>query len=133
MYLATVARLRDDGFAMCADLCAVDYLTARRVLPDGVEDERFEVVVTLADLDRRRRQRVRVQVAEDDPTIPSLTDLYPAADPMEREAYDLMGIVFTGHPGLTRILLPDNWIGHPLRKDAPLGRIPVQFKEIRRR
>jgi len=132
-YLDVVTGLRDDGFDLCADLCAVDYLTAPRALPDGVDAGRFEVVVTLVDVSGRRRQRLRVQVPEEDPTLPSLAGFYPAADPMEREAYDLMGVVFTGHPDLTRILLPDTWVGHPLRKDEPMGRIPVQFKGVRRR
>jgi NADH-quinone oxidoreductase subunit C len=125
-----VAAYRDGGFEMCADVCAVDYLThPGRALPDGVAPERFEVVVNLLSLSQKRRVRVRVQVPEGDPVVPSITDLYPGADAMEREVFDLMGIVFTGHPDLTRILMPEEWEGHPLRKDYGVGRVPVQFKE----
>ena len=63
-----------------------------------------------------------------DPILPSLFEIYPGTEAMERETYDLFGIVFTGHPDLTRILMPDDWEGHPLRKDYAVGRIPVQFK-----
>ncbi len=76
----------------------------------------------------RRRVRLEVAVGIDDPHIPSLTTLYPGADWQERETYDMFGIVFDGHPALTRILMPDDWDGHPQRKDYPLGGIPVQYK-----
>ena len=103
---------------MCVDLCGVDYLpTPSRPLPDGVAPERFEVVVNLLSMAERRRIRVRVQVPEDDPRLPSLYQLYPGTEAMEREAYDMFGIVFDGHPDLTRILMPEDWEGHPLRKD----------------
>jgi NADH-quinone oxidoreductase subunit C len=128
-YVATIQKYKDDGFAMCADVCAVDYLThSHRTLPDGVAPERFEVVVNLLSLDPPRRVRIRTQVPADDPTVPSLFDLYPGTEAMEREAFDLMGILFTDHPDLTRILMPEDWEGHPLRKDYSIGRIPVQFK-----
>ena len=125
-----VAAFRDAGFEMCADLCAVDYLThPGRPLPDGVSPERFEVVVNLLSLSLRQRVRIRVQVPESDPVVDSIVEVYPGADAMEREAYDLLGIVFSGHPDLTRILMPEDWEGHPLRKDYGVGRVPVQFKE----
>lgn len=128
-YHDLVAAYRADGFEMLADLCAVDYLShPGRDLPPGVEPERFEVVVNLLSLSQRRRVRVRVQVPEADPAVPSVVDLYPGADAMEREAFDLMGIRFAGHPDLTRILMPEDWEGHPLRKDYGVGRVPVQFK-----
>jgi NADH-quinone oxidoreductase subunit C len=131
-YLEVAAALRDDGFEMCADLTAVDYLVhPGRSLPDGVVPERFEVVVNLLSLERRRRVRLRVQVPESDPRLPSLFELYPGSEAMEREVYDLMGIVFEGHPDLTRILMPEDWEGHPLRKDYAVGRVPVQFKASR--
>lgn len=129
-YQATVAGYRDDGYEMCADLCAVDYLThPGRRLPEGVSPERFEVVVNLLSLSQVRRARVRVQVPESDPVVPTLFDLYPGVEAMEREAFDLFGVVFEGHPDLTRILLPEEWEGHPLRKDYGVGRVPIQFKE----
>ena len=114
---------------MCSELCAVDYLThPGRDLPGDVEPERFEVVVNLVSLGRPRRTRLRVQVPEGDPRVVSLFGIYPATEAMEREAYDLLGIVFDGHPDLSRILMPEDWEGHPLRKDYPVGRVPVQFK-----
>jgi len=125
-----VRAYRDAGFELCADLCAVDYLShPGRALPDGVAAERFEVVVNLVSLSQKRRARIRVQVPEADPSVASVIDVYPGVDAMEREAYDLIGIVFVGHPDLTRILMPEDWEGHPLRKDYGVGRVPVQFKE----
>jgi NADH-quinone oxidoreductase subunit C len=129
-YRELVADYRARGFELCADLCAVDYLGhPGRVLPEGVAPERFEVVVNLLSLSQRRRARVRVQVPEGDPVLDSIVDVYPGAEAMEREAFDLMGVRFTGHPDLTRILMPEDWEGHPLRKDYGVGRVPVQFKE----
>jgi len=129
-YLTVVRSLRDGGFEMCADLCAVDYLAhPGRRLPEGTGAERFEVVVNLLSLSQVRRVRLRVQVPADDATLPTLFDLYPGVEAMEREAYDLFGIVFLGHPDMTRILLPEDWEGHPLRKDYGVGRVPVQFKD----
>ena len=129
-YLDLVRALADeDGFSMCVDLCGVDYLLdVHRVLPPAVVAERFEVVVNLLSMAERKRVRLRVQVPATDPTIPSLFDVYPGTEANERETYDMFGIVFTGHPDLTRILMPDDWEGHPLRKDYAVGRIPVQFK-----
>ena len=120
----------DDGFAMCLDVTAVDYLThdAPRPLPDGIAAERFEVVVILISHTARERLRLRVQVPETDLTVPSLFDVHPGTEAPEREVFDLFGITFEGHPDLTRILMPEDWVGHPLRKDEAIGRIPVQFK-----
>ena len=128
-YAAMVQAFKDAGFEMCADLCAVDYLThPGRSLPDGVKPERFEVVVNLLSLSMRQRVRIRVQVPESDPRVDTLTEIYPGADAMEREAFDMLGVIFDGHPDLTRILMPEEWEGHPLRKDYGVGEIPVQFK-----
>jgi NADH-quinone oxidoreductase subunit C len=129
-YKQMVAAFRDAGFETCSDLCAVDYLThPGRTLPEGVTAERFEVVVNLLSLSMRQRVRIRVQVPESDPRVDTLFDVYPGTDAMEREAYDMVGIVFEGHPDMTRILMPEDWEGHPLRKDYGVGRVPVQFKE----
>ena len=128
-YADVMSGLKDGGFAMCIDLCGVDYLEQPpRDLPDSVDPERFEVVVNLLAFEPSRRTRVRVQIPEDDPTLPSLFSIYPGSEAMERETYDMFGIVFQGHPDLTRILLPEDWEGHPLRKDYAIGRVPVQFK-----
>ena len=129
-YAGLVASLKEDGFDACVDLCAVDYLAhpSRRSLPDGVAPERFEVVVNLVSTTARQRVRVRVQVPAADPTVASLFSLHPGTEAFEREAFDLMGIRFDGHPDLTRILMPEDWEGHPLRKDYATGRVPVQFK-----
>jgi NADH-quinone oxidoreductase subunit C len=129
-YHDTVAAYRDGGFELLSDLCVVDYLAhPGRPLPEGVTPERFELVTELLSLSARRRVRVRVQVPEADPSVDSVFDLFPGCEAMEREAYDMFGVVFRGHPDLTRILMPDDWEGHPLRKDYGVGRVPVQFKE----
>jgi NADH-quinone oxidoreductase subunit C len=127
--LALVGALRADGYVQCSDLTAVDYLSTPQLdLPPGVAPERFVVVVQLLSHVERRRLRIRVQVPEDDATVPSLFELFPGTEAPEREVFDLFGIAFEGHPDLTRILMPEDWVGHPLRKDYGVGRIPVQFK-----
>jgi NADH-quinone oxidoreductase subunit C len=129
-YVALVHSFKDDGYEMCVDLCAVDYLEhLNRPLPEGVEGTRFEVVVNLLSLSKRLRARVRVQAGDVDPEVESLFGLYPGTEAMEREAFDLFGVLFTDHPDLTRILMPEEWEGHPLRKDYAVGKVPVQFKE----
>ncbi len=132
-YFKTLSDLRTEGFEMCVDLTAVDYLThpGRTIAPevaDQISLERFEVVVNLLSLSQRRRVRLRVQIAESDAVIDSAFDLYPGTEAMEREVFDMFGIKFSGHPDLTRILMPEDWQGHPLRKDYASGDIPVQFK-----
>ena len=129
--LADVARfLRDDEqFTMCVDVTVVDHaLDGSRLAVAGVAPERFEVVANFLSHVRNRRIRVICQVPASDPTVPSLTGVYPGANFPERESYDLFGITFEGHPDLTRILMPDDWNGHPLRKDNPAARVPVTFK-----
>jgi NADH-quinone oxidoreductase subunit C len=127
-YAALLGRLHEAGFVQVIDLCAVDYLgTQRTDLPASIQPERFEVVVNLINHAERSRIRVRAQVA-DDVEVPSLFDHYPGTEAMEREAFDMYGIVFTDHPDMSRILMPETWNGHPLRKDYDIGRIPVQFK-----
>jgi NADH-quinone oxidoreductase subunit C len=129
-YFELVRAFKDDHFELCADLCAVDYLEhLDRSLPDGVEPTRFEIVVNLLSLSKKQRVRIRVQAGDDEPCVSSLFSLYPGTEAMEREAFDLFGVLFEGHPDLTRILMPEDWEGHPLRKDYAVGRVPVQFKE----
>ena len=128
-YVRVVKALADEGFDMCIDLTGVDYSgIPNRALVDGVAPERFEVVVNLLSITDRERIRLRVQVPESDPTLASIFDVHPGAEAHERETYDMFGITFTGHPDMTRILMPEDWDGHPLRKDYDQGRIPVQFK-----
>lgn len=128
-WLSVVDALIADGYRMCVDLTAVDYLNhMTRPLPDGIAVERFEVVANLLDITHRRRIRLRVQIGEQDAVMPSLFDRYPGTEAMEREVFDMFGISFSDHPDLTRILMPEDWVGHPLRKDYAVGAIPVQFK-----
>jgi NADH-quinone oxidoreductase subunit C len=129
-YLALMEALYRDGFESCIGVSGVDYLThPGRDIPEGVTAERFEVVVELLSFSRRERLRVRCQVPVDDPVVPSLFDLWPGSEAHERETFDMFGIRFTDHPDLTRILMPEDWEGHPLRKDYATGHVPVQFKE----
>ena len=128
-YVSVIKALLDEGFEVCTDLTGVDYLNIpNRVLAPGITPERFEVVVNLLSITRRERIRVRVQVPADDAVLPTLFDLYPGTEAHERETFDMFGISFDGHPDLTRILMPEDWDGHPLRKDYDQGFIPVQFK-----
>jgi len=121
--------LIDDSYTMCVDLTAVDFLThPGRTLPEAIAPERFEIVVNLLSMRDRTRMRLRTQVSEANASIDSAFDLYPGTEAMEREVFDMFGITFNGHPDLTRILMPEDWDGHPLRKDYSQGRIPVQFK-----
>lgn len=112
---------REVGFEMCSDVTAVDWMRQR--------PERFEVVANLVSIRHSVRLRMTTTAAREDPTLDSLTPIWPGAGFAEREIYDMFGIAFTGHPDLTRILMPDDWEGHPLRKDFGLGSVPVQFKE----
>ncbi len=124
------AFLRDEQqFTQCVDVAAVDQLVApARAVPAEVTAERFEVVANFLSHARNRRIRVIAQVPVDEPTVASISDLYPGVNFAERETYDLFGVEFTGHPDLTRILMPDDWVGHPLRKDDSPARVPVTFK-----
>jgi NADH-quinone oxidoreductase subunit C len=129
-YLEGCAEARADGFGQLIDLTAVDYLTygAPRNLPAAVEAERFEIVTQLINHSTRERIRIRTQVNADEPVLPTLFDLWPGAENLEREVYDMFGIEFTDHPDMSRVLMPEEWVGHPLRKDYAIGSIPVQFK-----
>jgi NADH-quinone oxidoreductase subunit C len=113
--------LRDDPeleFAMLSWIAGVDWLP---------RDPRFEVVYGLLSLTRNQRVTLKVEVGEENPRLPSVTSVWPTADWHERETYDFYGIEFTGHPDLRRILLPEDWVGWPLRKDSPLGYEEVAF------
>ena len=115
--------LRDDEslrFELASSVSGVDY-------GPGVP-RRLHVVYELTSMTYRRRIRVEVAVGVDDAHVPSAVAVYPTADWHEWEIWDMFGIVFSGHPGLTRILMPDDWLGHPQRKDYPLGGIPVEYK-----
>lgn len=129
-YLDCMAAAKADGFDQLIDLTAVDFLaySAPRGLPAGVDAQRFEVVVQLIDHDSGERIRVRVQVPADEPSVASVFDLWPGSEALEREVFDMFGIEFADHPDMSRILMPEDWVGHPLRKDYAIGAIPVQFK-----
>lgn len=115
--------LRDtDGlrFELCSSVSGADY---------GVDvPQRLHSVYHLTSMTYRRRIRLEVAVDVEDPHIPSVVEVYPTADWQERESYDMFGIIYDGHPALTRILMPDDWDGYPQRKDYPLGGIPVEYK-----
>ncbi|WP_112134720.1 NADH-quinone oxidoreductase subunit C [Glycomyces dulcitolivorans] len=114
--------MRDDEslrFELCNSVSGVDY-------PD--QRNRLHVVYHLTSMTYRRRVRLETAVGLDNPVVHSVTSVYPTADWQEREAYDMFGVVFEGHPHLTRILMPDDWEGHPQRKDYPLGGIAVEYK-----
>ena len=125
------AFLRDEQqFTQALDVTVVDHLVDNeRLVSAGVAPERFEVVANFLSHPRNRRIRMICEVPEDDTRVASITDLYPGLNFAEREAYDLYGITFDGHPDLTRILMPDDWVGYPLRKDDAPARVPVTFKE----
>jgi NADH-quinone oxidoreductase subunit C len=115
-------RLRDDPalrFELCSSVSGVDYIG---------EERRLHSVYHLTSMTYRRRVRLEVAVTVEDPHVPSIVSVYPTADWHERETWDFFGIVYDGHPGLTRIEMPDDWLGHPQRKDYPLGGIPVEYK-----
>ena len=128
---AVAAFLRDEQqFTQCMDVAGVDHLVdVDRVVPVGVRAERFEVVANFLSHPHNRRFRTVCEVPDGDARVDSLTDLYPGVAFPERDTFDLFGVEFTGHPDLTRILMPDDWVGHPLRKDDAPARVPVTFKE----
>lgn len=120
---AVVALLRDDEklrFELCSGVSGVHY-------PEDTGRE-LHAVYHLLSMTHNRRIRLEVTCPDADPHIPSVCATYPTADWHERETFDFFGIVFVGHPALTRIQMPDDWPGHPQRKDYPLGGIPVEYK-----
>ena len=124
-WLERARELRAEGWLL-RDLAGLDRL--------GLEDTgdqdatRFEIVCQLLKNDTGERASIRVRAAGDPPTVASVTPVWVGANFMEREAFDMYGIVFDGHPNLTRILMPDEWEGHPLRKDYGVGKIAIDFK-----
>ncbi len=120
-HLVPVAQtLRDElRFELCLGVSGVHY-------PDDTDRE-LHAVYPLMSITHNRRIRVEVCAPDADPHVPSLYSVYPTTDWHERETYDFFGIIFDGHPALTRIEMPDDWVGHPQRKDYPLGGIPVEY------
>jgi NADH-quinone oxidoreductase subunit C len=112
---------KEAGFEICSDVTVVDWMRQK--------PQRFEVVANLVSMQHETRLRMITSLDRQEPTIASITPLWPGAGFAEREAYDMFGITFDGHPDLTRILMPDDWEGHPLRKDFGVGSVPVQFKQ----
>jgi NADH-quinone oxidoreductase subunit C len=123
-HLTTLVRhLRDDAllrFEFCSSVSGVHY--------PADEGRELHAIYHLQSMTHNRRIRLEVSVPDADAHIPSVVATYPTADWHERETYDMFGIIFDGHPALTRILMPDDWPGHPQRKDYPLGGIPVEYK-----
>ncbi len=120
--IGIASALRDNPslrFELCSSVSGVDYLGSVA---------RLHSIYQLTSMTYRRRVRLEVAVTAEDAHVPSVTALWPTADWQERETYDMFGIVYDGHPALTRILMPDDWDGFPQRKDYPLGGIPVQYK-----
>ena len=105
---------------MMVDLTAVDWYRKR--------EPRFQLVVNFFSVSKNSRIILNVNVQDDELKVPSICEIYPSANFYEREVFDMFGIEFENHPELTRILMPDDWEGNPLRKDYGTGRIPVQFK-----
>jgi len=122
--VALCRQLRDDPrlrFEFCNSVSGVDY-------PADPTGRRFHVAYHLTSMTYRRTIRLEVSAPESAPHVPSVVEVYPTADWHERETWDMFGIVFDGHPALTRILMPDDWPGHPQRKDYPLGGVAVEYK-----
>jgi NADH-quinone oxidoreductase subunit C len=123
-HLLEVARvLRDDPklrFELCTGVSGVHYPA-----DTGAE---LHAVYPLLSMTHNRRVRLEVTCPDADPHVPSIMSVYPTNDWHERETYDFFGLIFDGHPALTRIMMPDDWMGHPQRKDYPLGGIPVEYR-----
>jgi NADH-quinone oxidoreductase subunit C len=121
--LEVMTKLRDDpalAFELCMGVSGVHY-------PADIGRE-LHAVYHLVSITRNRRVRVEVTAPDADPHVPSVVSVYPTCDWHERETWDFFGLIFDGHPALTRIEMPDDWKGHPQRKDYPLGGIPVEYR-----
>ena len=122
---AALSGLKDDGYTLLVFLTCVDHLVdSSRQWP-----ARYELVYQLRNMETKEQIRVRTFIDGDPPRIDSVHDLFPPANWDERETYDFFGVIFENHPDLTRILMPDDWVGHPLRRDYPVGGEPVEFSE----
>jgi len=121
---SVLAELREKGFAFLASLHGVDYYP---------EEPRLGVHYELIDMARVDRVTVKLRVGLDAPEVESVTPDWPTADHQEREIYDMFGVVFTGHPDLRRILMPEDYEGHPQRRDFPIGGEPVIFTRDERK
>ncbi len=119
-YLEKVESIKKDGYEMMVDLTAVDWYRKK--------EPRFQLVVNFLSVSKNSRIILNVNVQDEELKVPSICEIYPSANFYEREVFDMFGIEFENHPELTRILMPDDWEGNPLRKDYGTGRIPVQFK-----
>ena len=120
-----LSSLRDEGYALLVFLTCVDHLAdSSRTWP-----ARYELVYQLRNMDTLDQIRVRAFIDGDPPHVDSVSDIYPPANWDERETYDMFGIIFDNHPDLARILMPDDWVGHPLRRDYPVGGEAVDFSE----
>jgi NADH-quinone oxidoreductase subunit C len=120
--LATLRTLRDDpdlGFTWLSDVSCADW---------PGREPRIWMAYHLQSPERNDRLRVKVGLPGEDLRVASAVEVFPAADWHEREVYDFFGVVFDGHPDLRRIFMPDEWVGHPLRKDQPLGGVATQYK-----
>jgi len=115
---AVLAHLRERGYALLASVHGVDYYP---------EEPRLGVLYELLDMSRVDRIAVKLRVPLAEPTVESVTPDWPTADHQEREVYDMFGVVFEGHPDLRRILMPEDYEGHPQRRDFPVGGEPVIF------
>ena len=121
--IAFMTECRDEPalrFEMCTSISGVHF-------PEDADRE-LHIVYSLLSITHNRRIRVEVTIPDSNRHLPSLVAVYPSADWHERETWDFFGIIFDGHPALTRIQMPDDWVGHPQRKDYPLGGIPVEYK-----
>jgi NADH-quinone oxidoreductase subunit C len=120
-----LSALKDDGYRLLVFVTCVDHLA------DSSREwaKRYELVYQLRDMEKLRDLRVRTFVDGEPPSLQSVQDLFPPANWDERETFDMFGIDFKGHPDLTRILMPDDWVGHPLRRDYPVGGEVVEFSE----
>jgi NADH-quinone oxidoreductase subunit C len=114
----TLAELRLKGYGFLASVHGVDYFP---------EEPRLGVHYELLDMERVDRISVRTRVSTDSPNVPSVTEHWPTADHQEREVFDMFGVIFDGHPNMVRILMPEDYEGHPQRRDFPIGGEPILF------